>query len=123
MKLRAIAATAIATAALVPAVSPAQPAAAGPADSCYGFNYSYSIDSTAIRVTTTSACPGSSASAYLVLERYNGASGYPWGFVASSNGSLTYFCNGTTPTTYHVGPIFTPGTSGYTWYQFTANCG
>ncbi|HTJ37028.1 MAG TPA: hypothetical protein VL738_27700 [Dactylosporangium sp.] len=124
MKLKAIALTAIAiaTAALAPAqaavASPATPSAA----SCYGFYYSYSINSSAIQVTASNACPGSST-AYLVLERYNGASGYPWAFVASGNGSLTYICNGTTPNTYHVGPIFTPGSSGYTWYQFTDNCG
>jgi hypothetical protein len=124
MKLRTAAMTAVAIAAA--ALAPAQAAAASPAGvsaaSCYGFYYSYSINSTAIQVTTSNACPGSST-AYLVLERYNGTPGYPWAFVASSYGSLTYICNGTTPNTYHVGPIFTPGSSGYTWYQFTDNCG
>jgi hypothetical protein len=124
MKLKVFAMAAIAGAAA--ALAPVQAAVAGPstpsAVSCYGFYYSYSIDSSAIRVTTSNACPGS-GTAYLVLERYNGVSGYPWAFVASSYGSLTYNCNGTTPNTYHVGPIFTPGSSGYTWYQFTDNCG
>ncbi|WP_432994320.1 hypothetical protein [Dactylosporangium sp. CA-233914] len=120
MKLKAIAMSTVAAAAVL---VPAQAAVARPAAaSCYGFNYSYSITSSAIQVTATNACPGSST-AYLVLERYTGVSSYPWAFVASGNGSLTYVCNGTTPNTYHVGPIFTPGSSGYTWYQFTDNCG
>ncbi|WP_432842921.1 hypothetical protein [Dactylosporangium sp. CA-092794] len=121
MKLKAIAMAAVAAA--TAAVAPAPAAMASPAAaSCYGFSYSYSISSSAIQVTATNACPGSST-AYLVLERYNGVPGYPWAFVASGNGSLTYICNGSTPNTYHVGPIFTPGSSGYTWYQFTDNCG
>jgi len=121
MKLKVIAMTAIAVA--TAALAPAQAAVASPAAaSCYGFYYSYSISSSAIQVTTTNACAGS-GTAYLVLERYNGADGYPWAFVASGNGSLTYTCNGTAANTYHVGPIFTPGGSGYTWYQFTDNCG
>ena len=121
MNLKAIALTAVAAATAT--LAPAQAALAGPsAAACYGFSYSYSISSSAIQVTATDACGGSSA-AYLVLERYNGTPGYPWAFVASGNGSLTYLCNGTTPNTYHVGPIFTPGSSGYTWYQFTDTCG
>jgi hypothetical protein len=63
---------------------------------------------------------------YLVLERYDASIGgsYPWRFVASSsNGTVAYTCSGTTANTYHIGPIFTPGVSGYTWYQFTDNCG
>ncbi|MER7006522.1 hypothetical protein ABT297_26260 [Dactylosporangium sp. NPDC000555] len=124
MKLKVIAVTAAAIAAA--ALAPAQAAMARPAtasgDSCYGFNYSYSINSSAIQVTASNACPGTST-AYLVLERYNVASGY-WAFVTSStSGSLIYICNGTTPNTYHIGPIFKPGISGYTWYEFTDNCG
>jgi hypothetical protein len=122
MKLKALAVAAVATAALIPAqaavASPASPSAA----SCYGFYYSYSINSTAIQATAYNACAGS-GTAYLVIERYNGAPGYPWAFVASGNGSVSYTCNGTTPNTYHIGPIFNPSSSGYTWYQFTDNCG
>src|SRR6185312_11411365 len=110
VKFRFLAALAVtAAAALVPTAASAAPSAV-PADSCYGFYYSYTTSGPQIRATAVNACPGSYAQPYLLLERYNPNGGsYPWTFVtSSSSGSMTYTCVGATPNTYHIGPVFTP---------------
>jgi hypothetical protein len=121
MRFRVLAAAALAAVPLAVLPAPAQ-AAVRPATSCYGFNYSYSINSVHIQATATEACPGSTIPPYMVIERLVNGN---YSFITSTtSGFISYTCSGkATPTGYEIGPIFTVGVPSYTWYQFTDNCG
>ncbi|MBB5873991.1 hypothetical protein F4553_007425 [Allocatelliglobosispora scoriae] len=126
MKLRVLVATVAALAATV--LSPASAQAGGAStQSCYGYNYAFTINSTVIHVVANPACPGM-GTAWMVLQRANGNGG--WDYLDDSNvqypetiGTIHYLCNGTALNTFQVGPLFTAGVPGYTFYQFTDYCG
>ncbi|MEV0460640.1 hypothetical protein [Catellatospora methionotrophica] len=112
--LRALAATALTAGALT--VATAAPAQA----TCYGYNYSYSIDSTHIQATSVNRCTPGGGGGYMVLYRWVAGTG--WTFVTTGTGYLSYDCVGTAPNMYQIGPIVDGTIPGSTWYQFNDNC-
>ncbi len=120
MRLKVLAAVALAALPLVLTPTPAQ-AAVRPATTCYGWTYNYTINSTHIQVNAVNACPGSTLGAYVVLEKQ--ISGVYTYITSDNNGNINYPCNGTATNNWEIGPIFTVGVPSYTWHTFTDNCG
>jgi hypothetical protein len=117
---------ALAAIALGPAT--AQASVPKPAASCYGWYYNYTINSSRIEAKLTWACPGTpEPSTWIYLQRLSPTGGSTYVTDINSTGSshddLVYYCDGTTPNTYEVGPIFTAPSGAYSFYTFTDNCG